>query len=212
MPERTRKKSGASLPSKFRAPIYVKTTTGIGLWQTRFLTPVEIAEQITRQIHEKFRALMRHYEILADSSGKWMHLSWCLAEELGLMTIEPEESKKSPGGPRIWLKEGDILIKRIDETIGSTEMTAEDAAKILIKKFPGEYGHLRPKSLANRYGEAKQQHGLRLSSPPAEYRAAVAQQLRQLRAKRKRGKSPNVLSNLEKYYTAILQRLQQSDE
>jgi hypothetical protein len=51
-----------------------------------------------------------------------------------------------------------------------------------------------------------------LSASLAECRAAVGQQVRQLRAKRKRGPSPNVLSSWEKYLTAFLRRLQAIDK
>jgi hypothetical protein len=209
MPKKTPKKSGASLPSEFRAPIYVEAATGIGLWQRKFLTRAEIVEQASKQIDNKFKALMKHYRIPINSSDRWKHLSRCLAEELGLMVITLERPK-GPGAPRIWLKEGDILVKRMDEIIAQQpECTTLEVAAILKKKYPNDYKRdLTKKSLVNRYGEAKLRSGTSLSSSLAEIRATVGQQLRQHRARRKRGKNPNVPSPDEKYWAAFLRRLQ----
>ena len=100
----------------------------------------------------------------------------------------------------------------MDEIIAKRSLNRLEAAKVLIRRYPEDYERRTAKSLANRYGEAKQQKGMSLSASLAEYRAAVGQQLRQLRAKRTRGPSPNVPSSWEKYWTAFRQRLQAIDE
>jgi hypothetical protein len=202
---------GASLPRDLKAPIQLELTTGIGLWGSRSLTRAEIAQQWAKKVANRFDAILKHYAIPTNSSDRWSRLSFRLAEELGMMVITLEQPK-GPGAPRIWLKEGNLLIQRMDAIISERSLRALEAAKILIRKYPDDYGGLTAKSLANRYGEAKQLKGMRLSASLVERRAAVGQKLRQLRAKRKRGPSPNALTSREKYFSAFLRRLQNLDE
>jgi hypothetical protein len=154
MPKKTANQPGTDFPGDLKYPIYVELTKGIGVWGTKPRTPAEIAEEASKQVAKKFEALMRHYGIRANSSEKWQQLSLCLAQELGLMDITFERPRGA-GAPPIWLAAEAELVKRMDETIGNKEMSAEEAAKILIKKHPDEYGRLKPKSLVNRRDEAK---------------------------------------------------------
>jgi hypothetical protein len=211
MPKKKAETSGATLPSDLKAPIHIELTTGIGLWGRKPLKRTEIAQQVSKKVAERFDALMKHYKIRTNSSDKWTHLSFRLAEELGVMVITLEQPK-GPGAPRVWSTAGNLLIQRMDEIIAKRSLPTLEAAKILIRKYPDDYKSLTAKSLANRYGEAKQAKGMSLSASLAECRAAVGQQVRQLRAKRKRGPSPNVLSSWEKYLTAFLRRLQAIDK
>jgi hypothetical protein len=128
-----------------------------------------------------------------------------------MMVITLEEPK-GPGAPRIWLKEGNLLIQRMDAIISERSLRTLEVAKILIRKYPDDYEGLTAKSLANRYGEAKQRKGMSLSASLAECRAAVGQKLRQLRIKRKRGPNSNTLTSREKYLAAFLRRLQDIDK
>jgi hypothetical protein len=202
---------GANLPRDLKAPIQLELTTGIGIWGSRSLTRTEIAQQVAKKVANRFDAIMKHYAIPTNSSDSWTHLSFRLAEELGIMTITLEEPK-GPGAPRIWSTAGSLLIQRMDAIIRERSLLTLEAAKILIRKYPNDYEDLTAKSLANRYGEAKQLKGTSLSASLAECRAAVGQELRQLRAKRKRGPSPNALSSREKYLAAFLRRLQHIDK
>jgi hypothetical protein len=100
----------------------------------------------------------------------------------------------------------------MDEIITKRSLDRLEAAKVLIRRYPDDYKRLTAKSLANRYGEAKQVKGMSLSSSVAELRAAIGQQLRRERAKRKRGPSASVPSSWEKYLTTFLRRLQVIEE
>jgi hypothetical protein len=211
MPKKKAETPGASLPKDLKAPIYVELTTGIGVWGTKPLKRAEIERQINEKVAKRLDALMKHYKIPLKSPDRWKLLSCRLAEELGAMVITLEQSK-APGAPRVWSTAASLLIQRMDEIIAKRSLNRLEAAKVLIRKYPEDYERLTAKSLANRYGEAKQQKGMSLSASLAEYRAAVGQQLRQLRAKRTRGPSPNVPSSWEKYWTAFRQRLQAIDE
>jgi len=203
---------GANLPRDLKAPIQLELTTGIGVWGSRSLAPAEIAQQAAKKVANRFDAIMKHYAIPTNSSDRWTHLSFRLAEELGMMVITLEQPQ-GPGAPRIWSHhEGSLLIQRMDAIISGRSLRTLEAAKILIRKYPDDYEGLTAKSLANRYGEAKQLKGMSLSASLAECRAAIGQELRQLRIKRKRGPSPNALSSWEKYLAAFLRRLQTSDK
>ena len=202
----------ANLPRDLKEPIQPELTTGIGLWGSRSLTRAEIAQQVAEKVANRFDAILKHYAIPTNSSDRWSRLSFRLAEELGMMVITLEQPK-GPGAPRIWLKEGNLLIQRMDAIISERSLRRTiDAAKILIRKYPHEYEGLTAKSLANRYGEAKQRKGMSLSASLAECRAAVGQKLRQLRIKRKRGPNSNTLTSREKYLAAFLRRLQDIDK
>ena len=201
---------GANLPGDLKAPIHFELTTGIGLWGSRSLTRAEIAQQVGKKVAKRFDALMKHYRIPTNSPDRWTRLSFRLAEELGVMVITPEQPRGS-GAPRIWSPAGSLLVQRMDAIISERSLRTLEAAKILIRKYPDDYKRLTAKSLANRYGEAKQPKGMSLSASLAQSKAAVGQQLRQLRAKRKRGPSPNALSSWEKYLAAFLRRLQAID-
>jgi hypothetical protein len=207
MPKKKAETPGATLPSDLKAPIHIELTTGIGLWGRKPLKRAEIARQVSKKVAERFDALMKHYKIRTNSSDKWTHLSFRLAAELGVMVITLE-LPKGPGAPRVWSTAASLLLQRMDEIITQRSLRTLEAAKILIRKYPDDYKSLTAKSLANRYGEAKQAKGMSLSSSLAECRMAVGHQLRQLRARRKRGPSPNVLSSREKYLAAFLYRLQ----
>ena len=203
---------GANLPRDLKAPIQLELTTGIGIWGSKSLNPAEIAQQVAKKVANRFDAIMKHYAIPTNSSDRWTHLSFRLAEELGMMVIIVEQPK-GPGAPRSWSHhEGSLLIQRMDAMISERSLRTLEAAKILIRKYPDDYKGLTAKSLANRYGEAKQLKGTSLSASLPEQKAAVGQELRQLRIKRKRGPSPNALSSQEKYLAAILKRLQASDK
>jgi hypothetical protein len=208
MQKKKPKRPGANLPPDLKVPIQLELTTGIGLWGSRSLTRVEIAQQVAKKVAKRFDALMKHYRIPTNSSDKWTRLSFRLAEELGVMVIAFEQPN-GPGAPAIWLKAGDLLIQRMEEIIAKhSPPNLEDAAKILIRQYPDDYKRLTAKSLANRYGEAKHRKEMSLSALLAEQRGAVGQRLRQLRAKRKRGPGPNAPSSWEKYFAAFLSRLQ----
>jgi hypothetical protein len=211
MPKKKAKSPGANLPGDLKAPIHIELTTGIGLLGTKPLTRAEIARQISKKVAERLDALMKHYKIRTNSSDKWSHLSFRLAEELGVMVITSEQPKRS-GAPRIWSTAGSLLVQRMDAMISKRSLRTSEAAKILIRKYPDDYKRLTAKSLANRYGEAKQLTGMSLSSSLSESMAAVGQQLRQLRAKRKRGPSPNAPSSWEEYLANFLRRLQATEE
>jgi hypothetical protein len=201
------KKAGGKpkLPKELKQAIYIRS---LGLWK-RGLTSDEIKRQLHQQVSEKFKALMNYYNIPTNSSNKWEELSFYLAEELGLMTVT---QPKGPS-PRVRSTAGNLLIQRMDEIIAKRSLsTTLEAAEVLTRRFPDDYKRLTPKTLANRYGEAKQLKGMSLSASLAECRAAVGRQLRQQRAKRKRGPSPNVLSSWEKYLTAFLRQLQAVDK
>ncbi len=201
---------GANLPGDLKAPILLELTTGIGLWGSRSLTRAEIEQQVGQKVAQRFDALMKHYGIPTNSSARWTRLCFRLAEELGAMVITPEQPKGS-GAPRIWPTAGSLLVQRMDAIISERSLRTLEAAKILIRRYPDDYKSLTAKSLANRYGEAKQLKGMSLSASLAESRATVGQQLRQLRAKRKRGPSLNAPSSWEKYLAAFLKRLQAID-
>jgi hypothetical protein len=205
------KNKATNLPRDLKAPIQLELTTGIGLWGSRSLTRAEIAQQVAKKVANRFNAVMKHYAIPTNSSDRWTHLSFRLAEELGMLVITLEEPK-GPGAPRIWSTEGNLLVRRMDAIIGERSLRTLEAAKILKRKYPDDYEDLTAKSLANRYGEAKQLKGMSLSASFAECRAAVGQELRQLRIKRKRGPSPNALTSREKYLAAFLRRLQDIDK
>jgi hypothetical protein len=201
----------ANLPRDLKEPIQLELTTGIGLWGSRSLTRAEIAQQVAEKVANRFDAILKHYAIPTNSSDRWSRLSFRLAEELGMMVITLEQPK-GPGAPRIWLKEGNLLIQRMDAIISERSLRTLEVAKILIRKYPDDYEGLTAKSLANRYGEAKQRKGMSLSASLAECRAAVGQKLRQLRIKRKRGPNSNTLTSREKYLAAFLRRLQDIDK
>jgi hypothetical protein len=194
-----------------KAPIQLELTAGIGLWGSRSLTRAEIAQQAVKKVANRFDAIMKYYAIPPNSSDRWIDLSFRLAEELGMLVITLEEPK-GPGAPRIWSTEGNLLLRRMDAIISERSLRTLEAAKILKRKYPDDYEDLTAKSLANRYGEAKQLKGMSLSASFAECRAAIGQELRQLRAKRQRGPSPNALSSREKYLAAFLRRLQDIDK
>jgi hypothetical protein len=158
MPKKTIKKPGANLPSDLRLPIQVKS---LGLW-TGSLTRAEIRKQLSEQAEKKLIALLKHFNIPLHSPHKWKHLSWCLAEELRLMetTFKPP---KRPHASSVWPMGEHLLVKRMDEITAKGRLTAMAAAKTLIARH-AEYKHLEPKSLVNRYSEAKkrmQRGGLR---------------------------------------------------
>ena len=179
---------GANLPRDLKAPIQLELTTGIGLWGSKSLTRAEIAQQVAKKVANRFDAIMKHYAIPTSSSDRWMHLSFRLAEELGMMVITSEQPKGS-GAPRIWSAAGSLLIQRMDAIISERSLRPLEAAKILIRKYRDDYEGLTAKSLANRYGEAKQRKGMSLSASLAERKAAIGQKLRQLRIKRKRDRA-----------------------
>jgi hypothetical protein len=210
MPKKKAKTPGANLPSDLKAPMHIELMTGFGLLETRPLTKTELAQQVCKKVGERFDALMKHYKIPTNSSDRWAELSFCLAEELGVMVITTERPK-GPGAPHV-LQAASLLLQRMDELITKHSLSRLEAAKILIRKYPDDYKGLAAKTLANRYGKARQAQALSLSSSPAELQAAVGQQLRQMRAKRRRGPSPNVLSSREKYLASFLKRLQAIDK
>src|SRR5262249_31103938 len=149
---------------------------------SRSLTRAEIAQQVVKKVANRFDAIMKHYAIPTNSSDRWTDLSFRLAEELGMLVITLEEPK-GPGAPRIWPTEGNLLVRRMDAIISQRSLRTLEAAKIMIRKYPDDYEELTAKSLANRYGEAKQLQGMSLAASLAECRAAVGKELRQLRAK-----------------------------
>jgi hypothetical protein len=206
MSKKTPKKCGANLPSELRAPIYVEVTTGLGLWQTKPLTKIEIIKQASKLTNQRLEVLMRHYRISPSSSNKWQRLSFHLAKELGLMdiTFEKPRSRKKFGQ----LKAGGTLIERMDKLRAKyPDLESLAVAAIVRRKYLDDYKDLTPKSLVNRYGEAKQRFGMRLSASLAECRAVVGQQLRQQRAKRKSQTGSNIPSRYEKYLADFLRRL-----
>ena len=207
MPKKTTKKPGADL-SEFRKPMYVETTAGIGLCQTKPLKRPEIIKQLSKLTNERLEALSKHFKIPASSPDKWKLLSFHLGKELGLIDITLKKPM-GPGAPRIWLQAGTILIERMDElSAKQPDLTPLQVAAILKNKYPDDYGHLTKKSIVNRHGEAKQRSGMGMSASIAERRAAMGQELRQLRASRKRGANPRVVSRYENYLATELQRLQ----
>jgi hypothetical protein len=111
MPKKKAETPGATLPSDLKAPIHIELTTGIGLWGRKPLKRAEIARQVSKKVAERFDALMKHYKIRTNSADKWTHLSFRLAEELGVMVITLEQPK-GPGAPRVWSTAGDLLIQR----------------------------------------------------------------------------------------------------
>jgi hypothetical protein len=101
------------------------------------------------------------------------------------MDIKFEEPRG--GAPLIWLRAGNILIERMDEVSAKhPEYKPLQVASVLRRKYPDDYQNLAAKSLVNRYGEAKQRSGMRLSASLAECRAALVQQLRQQRRVRRK--------------------------
>jgi hypothetical protein len=156
------KKSKGNLLKDFRRPIYVEF---IGLW-----TPpdTEIRRLVNQQVDERLKALITHFNIPARSTDKWWYLSFCLAQELKLMTVT-FEGPKGPGKPRVWFgsKTERRLVQRMDEEIGRG-LGKSDAAENLIEKYPDDYGRLTPKSLVNRWGEAKRRERLGSQTPLSE--------------------------------------------
>jgi hypothetical protein len=151
-------KPRAKLPKELKQAIYIS----LGTWR-RGLTSDEIKRQLYQKVTKKIEALMKHYKIPANSSDKWKDLSFCLAEELGLMTVTLDQPRGS-GKPRVWsYAEAKRLVQRMGEEIQrlSKELkrkpnrVATDAAIALARKYPDEYGHLDSKTLVNRWGEAK---------------------------------------------------------
>ena len=148
MPKKTIKKSGVNLPRDLRLPIQIES---LGLW-TGSLTPAEIRKQLTEKAEKRLIALLKHFNIALHSPHKWKHLSWCLAEELRLMEVTFKPPNR-PNASQVWPMGERLLVKRMDE-ITANGLSAKAAAKTLIARH-AEYKHLDPKSLVNRYGEAK---------------------------------------------------------
>jgi hypothetical protein len=152
-------KPRAKLPKELKQAIYIS----LGIWR-QGLTSDEIKRQLHQQVNKKLKALMNHYNILTNSSDKWKDLSFCLAEELGLMTVTLDQPK-GPGKPSVWsYEDAKRLVQRMGEEIQrlskklkrKPNRVATDAAIALAKKYPEKYGHLDSKSLVNRWGEAKE--------------------------------------------------------
>src|SRR5262249_55725713 len=154
MPKKTIKKPGVNLPSDLRLPIQIES---LGLWPAS-LTRDEIIKQLSEQADEKLNALMKHYNIPLHSHEKWKHLSWCLAEELGLMEATFKRHKK-PHASRVWSEKESLLVERIDRKIAERRqrglsVSIRNIASYLTAADP-KFKHLTVKSLVNRYGEAK---------------------------------------------------------
>jgi hypothetical protein len=151
MPRKAIKKP--SLPSGLRAPIQIEC---LGLWPGS-LTRDEIINQLSEQGGEKLNALMKHYNIPLHSREKWKHLSWCLAEELGLMEATFKRPKK-PHASRVWPEKESLLVERIDKKIAERRQRGLSASIRNIASYltaDPEFEHLTVKSMVNRYGEAK---------------------------------------------------------
>lgn len=146
MPRKTPRKTPTRATA---ASTYVAIPIDVGLWG-KSLTGAQIDEMVSRQVDELFKTLMEHYGISVNSSDKWRYLSWCLAEELGLISFEPPKGRR----PRIWAVASILLIKRMDEILARGRLSTNAAAAHLINQYP-EYRHLTPKSLVNRYNEWK---------------------------------------------------------
>jgi hypothetical protein len=166
MPRKAIKKPGASFPSGLRGPIQIES---LGLWPGS-LTRDEIIKQLSEQGGEKLNALVKHYNIPLHSPEKWKHLSWCLAEELGLMEVMLKRPKK-PHASRVWSEKEIRLVERIDKKIAERRqrglsVSIRNIARYLIAD--PEFKHLTVKSVVNRYGEAKRRRAQgSLASPPA---------------------------------------------
>ena len=107
---------------------------------------------LNTQIEEKANPLMQHYGIPLLSPDRWRHLSWCLLEELKLITFAPPKERHRS---RVWRHASAQLVQRMDEILVKGKLTVSAAAGVLIGRYP-EYEHLKRKSLVNRYKEAKQ--------------------------------------------------------
>jgi hypothetical protein len=153
VPRKAIKKPGASLPSGLRAPIQIES---LGLWLGS-LTRDEIIKQLSEQADEKLNALVKYYKIPHHSPEKWKHLSWCLAEELGLMEVMLKRPKK-PHASRVWSEKESRLVERIDKKIAERRQRGLSVSIRNIASYltaDAEYKHLTVKSMVNRYGEAK---------------------------------------------------------
>src|SRR5262249_19791097 len=147
--KKTIKKPGVNLPSDLRLPIQIES---LGLW-TGSLTQAEIFKQYFEKGEKRLIALLKHYNIPLHSPYKWKQLSWCLAEQLELMEVTFKLPKR-PHASSVWPMGEHLLVKRMDEITAKGRLSAKAAAKTLIARH-AEYKHLEPKSLVNRYGEAK---------------------------------------------------------
>ena len=129
MPRKAIKKPGASLPSGLRAPIQIEN---LGLWLGS-LTRDEIIKQLSEQADEKLNALVKHYNIPLHSPEKWKHLSWCLAEELGLMEVTLKRPKK-PHASRVWSEKESLLVERIDKKIAEVKKERVDQRNVDFRR------------------------------------------------------------------------------
>jgi hypothetical protein len=224
VPTKPPKQPGADLPSDLKEPLFIETKTGLGLWGTRPLSRSEIAKNISEQVDKRLEAFLRHHGIRVDSSVK--KLSCRLLAKLGWLSLTTEPIKRpSAGAPRIWSTNGSSLIERMDEIIREKSLKPLAAAKELQKNYREDYGHLKAKSLSNRYRDLKRQSEMSLASSPTEYRNAVGKEIRRLRTQisrvernvggkenrdthnRKRPGKKELVS-WKKYYASILRRMQ----
>jgi hypothetical protein len=148
-PQKTPKKSG---------PVYVTLPTALGRWGGS-LTSAQIDRLVSQQVE---KPLMERYSISIHSPDKWRYLSWCLAEELGLISFAPPKSRR----PQVWFGAGRLLVERMDAMIARRGVSVQSAASHLVNRYP-EYKRLSSKSLVNRYNESKNKFpGTPLSSHP----------------------------------------------
>jgi hypothetical protein len=146
MPTKPPTQPGADVPNDLKKPLFIETSTGLGLWGTKSLSRAEIAKNISEQIDKRLEAYLRHYGIPLNSADKYKELSCRLLEDFGWLSLTTEQTERpSAGAPRIWLTEGSSLVKRMDEIIRAKSLKPLAAAKELKKKYRDEYGHLEAK-------------------------------------------------------------------
>jgi hypothetical protein len=222
---RAKPPNGVKFSKELKEPIFINTTTGLGLWGTKPLKRSEIAKNISEKVERRLEEFLRHYGIPLDSPHRFKKLSCSLLRDFGLLSLTFEgEKRPRAGAPRVWSTEGTALVKRMNQIIQEKGSRPEAAARELKKKFPEDYRDLTAKSLSNRFSELKTQYGMRLDASPAEYRRAAGAEIKRLRAQirslqsartaggadtRKHSKADlKALISREKYYVGALRNME----
>ncbi len=105
----------------------------------------------------KLDLLFDHYSISKGDPDCWEHLSRCLAVNLvsGFNTKVKEKIGRNKEWDSIRLTKLFIAIERYMDT-KDKKVTVDEACKVLIKQSPWKQMSIEPKTLVNRYVQAKE--------------------------------------------------------